>query len=106
LEGFFATLDAAPETLAGELVKVIPALEVKLVGISIVSAMFRQRLIACANQLHLKSPHNFARNLILSRKDLLDFAIKRLGPQMIAVSHINQFGRYAQPVTNFAHTAL
>ena len=84
----------------------IPGLEVKLVGVSVVSAVFRQRLIACANQFHLQGPHNGARNLILNRKDLLQFAIERSGPQMIAFSHVNQLSRYAQPAANLAHTAL
>jgi hypothetical protein len=68
--------------------------------------MFRHWLIACANQLHLEGMHNRTCNLILNRKDLLHFAIERLGPQMIAVSHINQLSGYAQPVTSFAHTAF
>src|SRR5260370_24485932 len=106
LEGLFATLDAAPEPLTGKFVKVIPALEVNLVGVSVVSAVLGQRLIACANQLHLKGVHNCACNLILNRKDLLHIAIERFGPQMISISRINQLGRYAQAAANLAHTAF
>ena len=105
-ESLFAALDAALEALSSEFVKVIPGLKIKLIGLRIVSAVFCYRLIARADQLHLKRVHNCTCNLILNRKDFLHFAIERPRPQMIAVSRIDQLGRYAHPVANFAHAAF
>src|SRR5437868_1802437 len=60
----------------------------------------------CSQEPELQSPGDRARQLVLDRKDVLQFAVIRLGPEMVTVPYTDQLGHDPQRVAVAAYTPL
>ncbi len=85
---------------------VVPALEIGVVGLEIVSPPLDERPARRTGQRHLEPIGDRARDVVLNREDVIELPVVPLGPQMIAVGGVHELHADPNAVAGLAHASL
>ena len=87
-----------------KLVEEETALQVEIVRLEVLGG--HDELVRVPAQPQLERIHDGARDLVLDREDVLELAVVGLGPEVVAVLHVDELRGDADPVADLAHAAL
>ena len=94
------------DAVVGRTEQQAPGFQVGLVGLGIVSRLFRQCGPLVPGQLSLQRRGDLLRHFGFHRKHILQRAVVGFGPEMVVARCINQLHVNADAVTRFLHTAF
>ena len=90
-DGLIEIVDARAKPLFGKFIRVVFALEIKLIGFRIVGRACGQLLLVGCRKLRPQTLRNFPGDVTLHRQQISHLPVVLLAPQLFAVTNIVEF---------------
>ena len=104
LRRFFQHLGTGGEILAGQ--EQAAALQVQVVSVKVLGCGLDGNRFQSDAQFAFQGVNDGVGDFVLDRKDVIQFAVESIGPQVAIIGCIDQLGRDAHPVAGLAHAAF